>query len=227
VSGGPVLVADGLVRQRGDKAIIAGASLTLDPGESVALMGPSGCGKTTLLHLLGILDRPSAGTLFVEGVNPWSTNRDARAALRLRRIGFVFQQSNLMPFLSARDNVALPAWRLGGDRREALAQADALLERFGLGARAKAPGGVLSLGEAQRVATARALVNRPALILADEPTGSLDSAATLAVLDSFDEIVREGTTLLVATHDPRVAGRMRRLIRMRDGLLVNEPIPPR
>ena len=225
MSGGPVLVADRLVRRRGDKAVIAGASLTLEPGDSIAIMGPSGCGKTTLLHLLGILDRPSAGTVLVEGVDPWRTGRDARAALRLRRIGFVFQQSNLMPFLSARDNVSLPAWRLHGGRREALAQADVLLERFGLGARSRAPGGELSLGEAQRVATARALVNRPALILADEPTGSLDSAATEAVLDSFDEIVREGTTLLVATHDLRVAGHMRRIIYMRDGALGTEPIP--
>jgi len=221
---GPVLVADGLVRRRGDKAVIAGASLTLEPGESVAIMGPSGCGKTTLLHLLGVLDRPSAGTVHVEGVDPWHTGRDARAGLRLRRIGFVFQQSNLMPFLSARDNVSLPAWRLGGDRRKALVQADLLLERFGLGARSRAPGGELSLGEAQRVAIARALVNRPALILADEPTGSLDSAATEAVLAGFDDIVREGTTLLVATHDPRVAGRMRRIIRMRDGAVETESI---
>jgi ABC-type lipoprotein export system ATPase subunit len=102
-------------------------------------------------------------------------------------------------------------------------QADSLLERFGLGTRSRAPGGELSLGEAQRVAIARALVNRPALILADEPTGSLDSAATETVLDSFDEIVREGTTLLVATHDPRVAGRMHRIIHMRDGAIGTEP----
>jgi len=226
VSSGPVLVANGLVRLRGDKAIIAGASLTLEPGDSVAIMGPSGCGKTTLLHLLGILDRPSAGTVFVEGVDPWSTGRDARAALRLRRIGFVFQQSNLMPFLSARDNVSLPAWRLRGDRREALARADILLERFGLGARSRAPGGELSLGEAQRVATARALVNRPALILADEPTGSLDSSATEAVLNSFDEIVREGTTLVVATHDARVASRMHQIVHMHDGAIGAAPEPP-
>jgi putative ABC transport system ATP-binding protein len=168
-------------------------------------------------------DNTSAGTVLVEGVDPWKTGRDARAALRLRRIGFVFQQSNLMPFLSARDNVSLPAWRLHGDRRKALAQADVLLGRFGLGARSSAPGGELSLGEAQRVATARALVNRPALILADEPTGSLDSASTEAVLDSFDEIVREGTTLLVATHDQRVADHMHRIVRMRDGSIGPDP----
>jgi ABC-type lipoprotein export system ATPase subunit len=223
VSHGPVLVAEGLVRRRGDKAVIDGVSLTLEPGDSVAIMGPSGCGKTTLLHLLGILDRPSAGTVLVEGVDPWKTSRDARAALRLRRIGFVFQQSNLMPFLSARDNISLPAWRLRDDRQGALTQADVLLERFGLAARSRAPGGELSLGEAQRVAVARALVNRPALILADEPTGSLDSASTEAVLDSFTEIVREGTTLLVATHDPHVAARMRRIVHMRDGIIGSSP----
>jgi len=222
MNGRPVLIATGLVRRRGDKAVIIGASLTLEPGESLALMGPSGCGKTTLLHLLGVLDRPSDGTVVIEGVNPWSTGRDARAWLRLCRIGFIFQQSNLMPFLSARDNVALPAWRLRGDHQAARREADRLLEQVGLTARAMAPGGVLSLGEAQRVATARALVNRPALILADEPTGSLDSAATEAVLASFDEIVRTGTSLLVATHDPRVASRMSRTVHMRDGALESD-----
>jgi putative ABC transport system ATP-binding protein len=221
--GQPLLVAEGLVRWRGDKAVIVGASLSLVLGESVALVGPSGCGKTTLLHLLGVLDRPTAGTVVIEGVDPWRTGRNARAALRLRRLGFVFQQSNLMPFLSARDNVALPAWRLHGSRRMALAQADLLLDKFGLGTRANAAGGVLSLGEAQRVATARAMINRPAIILADEPTGSLDSAATEAVLDSFDDVVREGTTLLVATHDPRVADRMHRILHMEDGALVTHP----
>jgi putative ABC transport system ATP-binding protein len=216
---GPVLVATGLVRMRGGKAVIRGASLSLEPGESLALMGPSGCGKTTLLHLLGILDRPSEGTVLIEGVNPWRLDRNMRARLRLERIGFIFQQSNLMPFLSARDNVALPAWRLHGDRRVALKEADRLLEQVGLGAHAGVSGGVLSLGEAQRVATARALVNRPAIILADEPTGSLDSGATEAVLARFDEIVQEGTTLLVATHDPLVAKHMRRIVHMNDGVL--------
>ena len=142
----PVLIATGLVRRRGGKAVITGASLTLEHGESLALMGPSGCGKTTLLHLLGVLDRPSGGTVEIEGVNPWNTGSDARAWLRLCRIGFVFQQSNLMPFLSARDNVALPAWRLQGDHRTARKEADRLLEQFGLTARAGTQGGVLSLG---------------------------------------------------------------------------------
>jgi len=226
MSGAPVLEAAGLVRRRGDRAVIDGASLTLSAGDAMALMGPSGCGKTTLLHLLGLLDRPSAGTLTVGGVDPWRLDAGRRAALRLRHIGFVFQQSNLLPFLSARDNVALAAWRLGGDRRAALAQADALLARFGLAERAHTRGGVLSLGEAQRVAAARALVNRPGIILADEPTGSLDSLSTEAVLDTFEEIVRQGTALLVATHDARVADRMRRIVRMHDGVLEETPAAP-
>ena len=212
-----ILEAEGLVRCRGDRKVLDGVSLALAPGEAVALMGPSGCGKTTLLHLLGLLDRPSAGRLQVVGVDPWRTSAASRAALRLRNIGFVFQQSNLLPFLSARDNVALAAWRLGGDHRAALAASDDLLARFGLAGRAHTRGGVLSLGEAQRVATARALIDNPAVILADEPTGSLDSASTGAVLDALDEVVRNGTALLVATHDPRVAARMGRVIRMRDG----------
>ena len=218
----PVLVAEGLVRRRGERTVIAGASLSLMAGESVALMGPSGCGKTTLLHLLGALDQPSGGRVLIEGVDPWEMGADARAALRLRRMGFIFQQSNLMPFLNARDNVALPAWRLTGDRAAASAAAESLLKRFGLAERAAVLGGVLSLGEAQRIATARALVNHPALILADEPTGSLDSTSTASVLKTFDEIVGDGTTLLVTTHDPRVAARMKRIVRMHDGVLTDE-----
>jgi ABC-type lipoprotein export system ATPase subunit len=221
----PVLEAEGLVRKRGGRAVIDGASLALYPGDAVALMGPSGCGKTTLLHLLGLLDRPSAGRLAVRGADPWRLDAGGRAALRLRHIGFVFQQSNLLPFLSARDNVALAAWRLGGDRRAALAESDALLARFGLADRADTRGGVLSLGEAQRVAAARALVNHPGIILADEPTGSLDSQSTAAVLDTFEEIVRQGTALLVATHDPRVAARMQRIVRMHDGVLEEAEAP--
>jgi putative ABC transport system ATP-binding protein len=218
----PVLSAEDLVRYRGDRSVIAGATLSLDAGESVALVGPSGCGKTTLLHMLGLLDRPASGTLLIGGVHPWRLNAAARAALRLQQIGFVFQQSNLLPFLSARDNVAVAAWRLGGDRRAALEAAEALLDRFGLADRANARGGVLSLGEAQRVAVARALINRPALVLADEPTGSLDSQAMNGVLVSFEEVVRQGTALVVATHDPRVAARMHRVVRVDEGKLVDE-----
>jgi len=216
---GAVIEAEGLVRRRGGRAVVDGVSLTLEPGQSVALVGPSGCGKTSLLHLLGLLDRPDGGTLRIVGGDPWRGGARARSALRLGHIGFVFQQSNLLPFLSARDNVAVAAWRFSGSRRAALAASDGLLARLGLEARAGTRGGVLSLGEAQRVAVARALVNRPSVILADEPTGSLDSESMEEVLASFDEVVRQGTALLVATHDPRVAERMGRVLRMHDGRL--------
>jgi putative ABC transport system ATP-binding protein len=217
-----ILRAEGLVRAHGSHVIVEEASVTVSVGESIALMGTSGGGKTTLLHMLGLLDRPTAGRLFFGGVEPWAAGGDARADIRLTRIGFVFQQSNLLPHLSARDNVALPAWRVTGDRGFALQRAGGLLERFGLASRAGARGGVLSLGEAQRVAIARALVNQPALILADEPTGSLDSRSTEAVLGMLDEVRAQGTAVLMATHDPDVALRMRRQIRITDGRLHEE-----
>lgn len=215
-----LLRAEDLVRRHGDRVIIEGISLTVEAGESVALMGASGGGKTTLLHMLGLLDRPTSGRLIFEGIDPWSQSASWRADLRLSSIGFVFQQSNLLPQLSARDNVALPAWRATGDRQQARAQADGLLERFGLAGRRDARGGVLSLGEAQRVAISRALVNRPALLIADEPTGSLDSRASDAVLAMIDEVRGEGTTVVMATHDPAVAARMHRQVRIHDGRLL-------
>ena len=214
-----VLLAEGIVRRRGGTVVVREASLALGRGESAALVGASGCGKTTLLHILGLLDRPCEGRLIIEGAEPWSESAAFRAGLRLTRVGFVFQQSNLLPHLTARENVALPAWHLGGDRRAALAQADGLLARFRLGRRAGARAAELSLGEAQRVAIARALVNRPALVLADEPTGSLDSDSAAAVLQALEEITGEGTALLVATHDLQVARRLQSIVRMTDGRL--------
>jgi len=215
-----LLRAEALEREHEGRIIVEDASLTVGPGESVALMGPSGGGKTTLLHMLGLLDRPTGGRLYFGGVEPWAGSVRFRSELRLTSIGFVFQQSNLLPHLSARDNVALPAWRATGDRKAARARADALLDRFGLGGRRQARGGILSLGEAQRVAIARALVNRPALLIADEPTGSLDSRSSQAVLAMIDEIRAEGTTVLMATHDSTVAARMHRQIRIHDGQLL-------
>jgi ABC-type lipoprotein export system ATPase subunit len=215
-----LLCADGLERRHASQVVVRHASLSIDAGESVALMGTSGGGKTTLLHMLGLLDRPTGGRLFFAGREPWAEGADARAELRLGRIGFVFQQSNLLPHLSARDNIALPAWRASGDPRDARRQADALLERFGLAGRGDARGAVLSLGEAQRVATARALVNGPDLLIADEPTGSLDSRSSQAVLTMLDEVSAGGTAVLMATHDPAVAARMQRQVRIHDGCLI-------
>lgn len=215
----PALAGRGLVRRLGGRDVVAGVDLELRAGESVALMGPSGCGKTTLLQLLGLLDRPDAGTVTLAGRDPWHGHDASRAELRLRSIGFVFQQSNLIEHLTARDNVALPAWRAGGARNTALAEADRLLDQLGLAARARAKGSELSIGEAQRAAIARALVNKPALVLADEPTGSLDAASADQVMAAL--FAPGDAAVLVATHDPEVAARAGRIVRMRDGKLVS------
>ncbi|MRG93158.1 ABC transporter ATP-binding protein [Polyangium spumosum] len=216
---GEVLRCESLVRRLGDRDVVRGASLDLDEAVSVALVGPSGCGKTTFLQMIGLLDRPTAGRVVLAGHDAWSLADDVRAELRLAWIGFVFQQNNLVASLSARENVALPAWRLGSSRREAERAADALLERFGLAARRDAPPGELSVGEAQRVAIARALVNRPRLVLADEPTGSLDSASADVVMDALAAASALGAALLMVTHDPRIAARAQRTVEMRDGRL--------
>jgi ABC-type lipoprotein export system ATPase subunit len=212
-----VIEARGVKRSFGTREVVAGVDLAIAPGETVALMGPSGCGKTTLLQMIGLLDRPDAGSISIDGTDAWTQSDRGRAGLRLRSIGFVFQQSNLIEHLTARDNVALPAWRAGQARKAALVEADQLLERFGVAHRAGARGNELSIGEAQRCAIARALINRPKLILADEPTGSLDGAAAAAVVEAL--LGQPGPAVLVATHDPEVAARAGRLVRMRDGKL--------
>jgi len=223
VTAGPVLRADALSRAFGPTRAIQGVSLSLAEGEQVALQGPSGCGKSTLLHMLGLLDRPSAGAVFLDGVDLWAADATARAHRRLVGIGFVFQQNNLLGYLSARENVALPRWRAQGDRGVALREADGWLERLGLGSRKDSRAAQLSGGEAQRVAIARALVNQPRLLLADEPTGSLDSQASKAVLEALLTAGGNRTTVLVATHDDAVAGCLGRRLVMRDGEIVGAP----
>ena len=227
MTSGPALEARGLVRRYADRTVIDHVSFTISAGESVSLMGTSGCGKTTLLHLLGTLDRPDEGQLLIGGQDPTTLGERKRARLRRETLGFVFQQSNLLPSLSALENVALPAWRVSGRRVEAMERAAALLSRFGLAARADAKAHILSLGEAQRVAVARALINSPRIVLADEPSGSLDSGSTDAVLDALTEVCRLGAALLVVTHDPGVAARCARQLVMRDGRLVqSESVSP-
>jgi putative ABC transport system ATP-binding protein len=222
-----VLVAEKIVRRYGERLVVDQASLTVAAGEMVSLMGASGCGKTTLLHMLGTLDRPDEGQIWIEGRDLSTLSETERTTLRREQLGFVFQQSNLLPELTTRENVALPAWRATGHRRESLARADDLLTRFGLASRAAARGHVLSLGEAQRVAVARAIINGPRLVLADEPTGSLDSEAADAVLDALRAICLSGTALLVVTHDPSVAARCTRRLAMRDGRIhLDGDLPP-
>ncbi len=222
-----VLRAEALVRRIGRREVVAGVDLALAPGEAVSLIGPSGCGKTTLLQLLGLLDRPDAGTIRIGERDASSFTEAERARVRLERIGFVFQQHNLMDALSARDNVALPAWRRTGARRDARRRASELLERLGLGGVADARASELSGGEAQRVAIARAIVNEPAIVLADEPTGSLDSAASRVVMDTLFAACERGAALFVVTHDSDVAARAARTVGMLDGQLVRlSRLPP-
>ena len=213
-----MIAVEGVRRTFAGREVVAGVSLAIADGESVAMMGPSGCGKTTLLQMIGLLDRPDAGEVRIGDVEPWAASEAVRAELRLTAIGFVFQHSNLFEHLSALENVALPAWRATGDRRSAMARAQGLLEQLGVAARAASRARELSIGEAQRVAVARALVNRPRLVLADEPTGSLDAGAAAAVLDAL--LGTAGVAVLIVTHDPEVAARAGRTLRMRDGKLV-------
>ncbi|MGD0764720.1 MAG: ABC transporter ATP-binding protein [Dehalococcoidia bacterium] len=200
-----------------------GLTLTVDHGEFVALMGPSGCGKSTLLHLLAALDVPTSGTIIVNG-------RDLRThgneRFRRRDIGLVFQLHNLLPHLSALENVQIPMFGTGMGHAERLRQAQGLLAEMGLSGKEKMTPPRLSGGERQRLAIARSLANNPSILLADEPTGSLDSAAVERVLDLFRRIREErGVTILLATHDTHVASIADRTVYMRDGRVVESPRP--
>lgn len=186
-------------------------------GEYVGVVGPSGSGKTTLMELLGCLSRPTAGTYEFEGNRIDRIDDTALAALRGERIGFVFQTFNLLPRLTATENVELPLLYRRVPRRERRERALALLERVGLAGRARHRPTELSGGERQRVAIARALVNRPSVVLADEPTGNLDTATGDSIMALFEQLHRSGQTIVVVTHDPRIAQRVGRLIRLRDG----------
>jgi putative ABC transport system ATP-binding protein len=223
---GPVLRARGLEMEYGRGAGVVRAldaiELEVASGETLAVMGPSGCGKSTLLHLLGGLERPSAGEVWLEGCRTDQLGERALARLRRYAIGFVFQAFHLMDELTAVENVELPALLAGRSPRAARRRASDLLDQVGLTERAEHLPSALSGGERQRVAVARALSNEPLVVLADEPTGNLDSAATIDVLRLLDSLRAAGQTLLIVTHDARIAATADRLISMRDGAFVEE-----
>ena len=198
-------------------------NLVICRGEHVAITGPSGSGKSTLLNLLGLLDKPTHGTLEIDGIDVGAAPERERAAVRAHRIGFVFQSFHLLPYRTSIENVMLAQVYADQPRRRRRAAAMAALAQVGLADRADALSTALSGGERQRVAIARALVNHPSLLMCDEPTGNLDTATTNELTDLLESLHREGATLVVITHNPAVAGRAQRQIAIRDGRLTGHP----
>ena len=223
---GTVIRAKGLRKEfgKGDARVRAvdDVDISVTQGETIAIMGPSGCGKSTLLHLLGGLERASGGEAELAGSRLDTLGERGLARLRRTAVGFVFQAFYLVDELTARENVELPALLAGRSPRAARQRALELLDRVGLADRATFMPAALSGGQRQRVAVARALSNDPLVVFADEPTGNLDSAATLDVLRLFDNLHQDGQTLVIVTHDPRIAATADRMITMRDGMFVDE-----
>ncbi len=220
----PLIEGRALTRlyRMGDSEVAAlrGVDFAIALGENVAIIGPSGSGKSTLLHILGLLDRQTSGQYLFAGVDTDTLDDDRLAVLRNRAIGFVFQSFNLVSGESALENVAAPLVYAGVKRRERLERAEESLRRVGLDDRLDHDPSQLSGGQRQRVAIARALVTRPAVILADEPTGNLDSRSSADVFALLEQLQAEGLTLVTITHDPRIAARASRILRVEDGLLV-------
>jgi len=228
-AGSPLVQADGIekVYRGGDVPVAAlrGVSLSLDPGDFVAIMGASGSGKSSFMNVMGCLDRPTGGTYRLDGEDVSRLSRDALARVRGRCIGFVFQGFNLLARTSALENVELPMLYQGVGARERRERAAAALGRVGLAGRLDHAPSQLSGGQQQRVAVARALVNRPKLLLADEPTGNLDSATSEEVMALFQELNDGGLTVLLVTHEPDIAEHARRVVTFRDGrIFSDEPV---
>lgn len=197
--------------------VLKDVSLTVEEGEYVAIMGPSGSGKTTLMNIIGCLDRPTSGTYELAGENVLKLKDRELSDLRLKSIGFVFQSFQLMPRESAVENVALPLSYAGVRKKERRSRATKALERVGLGDRVNFKPTQLSGGQKQRVAIARAMVNHPKILLADEPTGALDSKSGEQIMELFDSLNEEGVTIVMITHDPKIAAKAKRIVRIIDG----------
>ena len=221
-----VIEARGVTREypyQGDAVhALRGVSLAVGRGEMVAVVGPSGCGKSSLLNVLAGIDPPTSGEVTLLGRGLYGLGEGERSALRLRRLGFIFQRFHLLAVLTAAENVELPMAEAGVAKDERRRRARELLDYVGLGQRAGHRPPHLSGGEQQRVAIARALANRPEVLFADEPTGELDRRTGEEIIALFDRLNADGTTMMIVTHDPGVAGRARRVVEMADGLIVSD-----
>ena len=208
----------------GDSAVHAleNINLHIDPGEYLSVMGPSGSGKSTLLNMLGLLDRPDEGRYFLNGVDTQSLDENERARLRREQIGFVFQSYHLIPRLSARENVEMPLMLAGIPAKKRRSSVDDILEKLGIAHRAHHLPNQLSGGERQRVAIGRSIIMQPTIILADEPTGNLDSRSGAEVTEILESLNRDGITLLIVTHDNSMGERARRRVRMIDGTIASD-----
>jgi putative ABC transport system ATP-binding protein len=206
--------------------VLKGIDLEIKKGEYVALMGPSGSGKSTLMNILGCLDTPTSGTYILNGKHVSEMQDDELAGIRNKEIGFVFQTFNLMPRTTALDNVALPMVYAGFSKSERIERATEVLTQVGLDYRMDHKPNQLSGGQRQRVAVARALVNRPSIILADEPTGNLDSKTSVEIMNLFNEIHTNGNTVILVTHEEEIAAYAHRIIRLRDGIIESDTLNP-
>jgi putative ABC transport system ATP-binding protein len=204
--------------------VLKGIDLEIKKGEYVALMGPSGSGKSTLMNILGCLDTPTSGTYILNGKHVSEMQDDELAGIRNKEIGFVFQTFNLMPRTTALDNVALPMVYAGFSKSERVTRATEVLKQVGLDDRMDHKPNQLSGGQRQRVAVARALVNKPSIILADEPTGNLDSKTSVEIMNLFNEIHANGNTVILVTHEEDIAAYAHRIIRLRDGIIESDTI---
>lgn len=207
--------------------VLKGVDLTINKGEYVALMGPSGSGKSTLMNILGCLDTPTSGSYILNGKDVSTMKDDELAEIRNKEIGFVFQTFNLLPRTTALDNVALPMIYAGKNKTERVARATEVLTQVGLETRMDHEPNQLSGGQRQRVAVARALVNYPSIILADEPTGNLDTKTSIEIMGLFNDIHAKGNTVILVTHEEDIADHAHRIIRLRDGVIESDTLNPK